>query len=252
MFDLTGRTALVTGASSGIGKHFAGILAAHGATVVVAARRKEKLESTAEDIRAKGGKAAVVEMDVADGASIIAAVDAAEKSVGTIDILINNAGIVGTTSAVDMPESEWDAVVGTNLRGAWLCAREIARRLIAAKKPGTVLNVASVLGLAVQKGTAPYGSSKAGLIHLTRILAAEWMRYGIRVNSLAPGYIATDMADDFFTTPYGQKVMQAIPMRRVGTVDDLTGPMLLLVSNASAYMTGSVITVDGGLALGNL
>lgn len=251
MFDLTGHTALITGASSGIGKHFAAVLAKHGATVVVAARRKDKLEDTAAEILKHGGTAHVVEMDVANGASIIAGFDAAEKAAGTIDILINNAGIIGTKSAIDMPEDEWDAVIGTNLRGSWLCAREAAKRLIAAQKPGVVLNVASILGLMTQKGTAPYAASKAGLIHLTRVLASEWMKYGIRVNSLAPGYIATDMADGFFTTPHGQKILQTIPMRRVGTVDDLTVPMLMLVSNASAYMSGAVVPIDGGLSLGN-
>ncbi|MBL8629542.1 MAG: SDR family oxidoreductase [Rhodospirillaceae bacterium] len=251
MFNLKGRRALITGASSGIGKHFAKVLAQHGATVVIAARRKDKLDDTAAAIRSAGGTVAVVEMDVSNGKSIVAGVDAAEQAVGLIDILVNNAGIIGTKSAVDMPEEEWDAVLETNLRGSWLCAREIAKRLIAAKAPGAVLNVASVLGLMTQKGTAPYAASKAGLIHLTRVLASEWMKHGIRVNSLAPGYIATDMADGFFTTSHGQKILQTIPMRRVGTVDDLTAPMLLLVSDASAYMSGSVITIDGGLSLGN-
>jgi NAD(P)-dependent dehydrogenase (short-subunit alcohol dehydrogenase family) len=236
MFDLTGHTVLVTGASSGIGKHFAKVCASHGASVVIAARRKDKLEETAAEIAASGRNAVVVEMDVANAASITAAIAAAERTTGVIDILINNAGIVGTTSALDMQEQEWDAVVDTNLRGAWLCAREVARRLVAAQKPGAILNVASVLGLATQRGTAPYSASKAGLIHLTHILAAEWVRHGIRVNALAPGYITTDMADTFFTTPFGEKVMKSIPMRRVGT----------------AYMTGSVLAVDGGFMLGGL
>jgi NAD(P)-dependent dehydrogenase (short-subunit alcohol dehydrogenase family) len=251
MFDLTGHAALVTGGSSGIGKHVAEVLARHGATVAVAARRVDKLEATAAVIRERGGKAVTVAMDVAKGASIVAAIEEVEKAVGTIDMLINNAGIVGTKSAVDTDEEEWDAVLDTNLKGAWLCAREVARRLIAQSKPGSIVNVASILGLITQKGTAPYSASKAGLIHLTRILASEWVRYGIRVNSVAPGYIVTDMTENFFATPRGEKVIQLIPQRRVGTVEDLTAPILLLASSASAYMTGAVIPVDGGISLGN-
>jgi NAD(P)-dependent dehydrogenase (short-subunit alcohol dehydrogenase family) len=251
MFDLTGHNALITGGGSGIGKHFAQVLARHGATAVVAGRRREKLDATAAGIRAHGGRAFIVEMDVARAPSIVAAIDEAEKAAGTIDILINNAGIVGTKSALDTTEEEWDAVIATNLKGCWLCARQIAGKLIAQKKQGSIINVASILGLVTQKGTAPYSTAKAGLIHLTRILASEWVRHGIRVNALAPGYIATEMAEGFFATPRGEKVIQLIPQRRVGTVDDLTVPMLLLASDASSYMTGTTIAIDGGLSLGN-
>jgi NAD(P)-dependent dehydrogenase (short-subunit alcohol dehydrogenase family) len=251
MFDLTGHTALITGGGSGIGKHFAEVLADHGATVVVAGRRLNKLELTVTAIRERGNKAFSVEMDVEQGPSVVAAIDQAQKFAGTIDILINNAGIAGTKGAIDTTEAEWDAVIATNLKGCWMCAREIARRLIAEKKPGAIVNVASILGLMTQKGTAPYGASKAALIHLTRILASEWVRHGIRVNALAPGYITTDMADGFIATPRGQKMMQMIPQRRVGSVNELTAPMLLLASDASSYMTGATIPIDGGLSLGN-
>jgi NAD(P)-dependent dehydrogenase (short-subunit alcohol dehydrogenase family) len=251
MFDLTGHTALITGGGSGIGRHFAEVLSHHGATVVVAGRHLETLEATVASIRSRGGSASAVGMDVAHEPSVCAAIDAAQKAAGIIDILINNAGITGSKNAIDTSAADWDAIVETNLKGSWLCAREVARRLIAEDKRGCIVNVASILGLMTQKGTAPYGASKAALIHLTRILASEWVRYGIRVNALAPGYITTDMADGFFGTPRGQKVMQMIPQRRVGTVDDLTAPMLLLVSDASAYMTGATIPVDGGLSLGN-
>jgi NAD(P)-dependent dehydrogenase (short-subunit alcohol dehydrogenase family) len=251
MFDVTGHVALVTGGGSGIGQHFAEALARAGASVVVAGRRRERLERTAGAIRSAGGHAFAVEMDVAHEASVVAAVDEAERAAGCIDILINNAGMAGTHAAAETPEDEWDAVLDTNLKGAWLCAREVARRLIAQGKHGTIINVASILGLMTQKGTAPYSASKAALIHLTRVLASEWVRHGIRVNALAPGYIMTDMAEGFFATPRGAKVIQLIPQRRVGTVADLTAPMLLLASNASAYMTGAVIPIDGGLSLGN-
>jgi NAD(P)-dependent dehydrogenase (short-subunit alcohol dehydrogenase family) len=251
MFELTGHTALITGGGSGIGKHFSQVLAQHGATVVVAGRNRNKLDAAAAGIRAQGGSAFGVEMDVSRGSSVVTAIDEAEQAAGTIDILINNAGIVGTKSAIDTPEEEWDAVIATNLKGCWLCARQVAAKLLAQKKPGTIINVASILGIMTQKGTAPYSAAKAGLIHMTRILASEWVRHGIRVNALAPGYIATDMAEGFFATPRGGKVIQLIPQRRVGTVDDLTLPMLLLASDASSYMTGSTIVVDGGLSLGN-
>jgi NAD(P)-dependent dehydrogenase (short-subunit alcohol dehydrogenase family) len=251
MFDLTGHTALITGGGSGIGRHSAELLSRHGATVVVAGRRLQTLQATVASIHSRGGTAFAVEMDVALKPSVDAAIDLAQKVAGTVDILINNAGITGSDSALETSEADWDAVVETNLKGSWLCAREVARRLIAQEKHGSIVNVASILGLMTQKGTAPYGASKAALIHLTRILASEWVRYGIRVNALAPGYITTDMAEGFFATPRGQKLLQMIPQRRVGTVDDLTVPVLLLVSDASAYMTGAIIPVDGGLSLGN-
>jgi NAD(P)-dependent dehydrogenase (short-subunit alcohol dehydrogenase family) len=251
MFDLNGHTALVTGGGSGIGKHFAQILAHHGATVVVAGRRLDKLESTADSIRARNGKAFVVELDVAHESSVADAVEKSQQAAGTIDILINNAGIVGTQSALDTREEEWDAVMATNLKGCWLCARHVARRLIAEQKRGTIVNIASILGLMTQKGAAPYSAAKSGLIHLTRVLASEWVRHGIRVNALAPGYIMSDMAEGFFATPRGEKVIQLIPQRRVGTVEDLTAPLLLLASDASSYMTGTTISIDGGLSLGN-
>jgi NAD(P)-dependent dehydrogenase (short-subunit alcohol dehydrogenase family) len=251
MFDLTGHTALITGGGSGIGKHFAQVLARHGATTVVSGRRRDKLDAVVHSIRAEGGKAYAVEMDVAREPSVNAAIDEAQSSVGVVDILVNNAGIVGTQSALDTTEAEWDEVIGTNLKGCWLCARAVARELIARQKTGCIINIASILGIMTQKGTAPYSAAKAGLIHLTRVLASEWVRHGIRVNALAPGYIMTDMAEGFFATPRGEKVIQLIPQRRVGTVDELTIPMLLLASDASSYMTGTTIPIDGGLSLGN-
>ncbi len=251
MFDLTGHTALITGGGSGIGKHFAQVLASHGATTIVSGRRRDRLDAVVHSIRSAGGKAHAVEMDVAREPSVTAAIAEAQRSVGVVDILVNNAGIVGTQSALDTTEAEWDEVIGTNLKGCWLCARAVARELIARQKTGSIINIASILGIMAQKGTAPYSAAKAGLVHLTRVLASEWVRHGIRVNALAPGYIMTDMAEGFFATPRGEKVIQLIPQRRVGTVDELTVPMLLLASDASSYMTGTTILIDGGLSLGN-
>lgn len=250
MFDLTGRHALVTGAGSGIGRHAAVLLAKQGAVVTLSGRRQGPLAETAAMIAAAGGKARAVTMDLSDLASITAGVDAAAVHFGPADVLINNAGVAGQTSILEMTETEWDSILDTNLKGAWHCAREVAKRLIEANKPGVVVNVSSILGFIVQKGTGPYGASKAGLIHLTRAMAVEWARSKIRVNALAPGYIATDMTDAYMKTERAQKLLQAIPQRRGGTVEDMSGALLLLASEASAYMTGSVITVDGGLSLG--
>ena len=250
--DLTGRHALVTGAGSGIGRHVARIIAAEGATVVVCGRRLDKLQDTVAAIAAAGGRAAAVVMDLGDGTSIAAGIAAAESKFGAIDLLVNNAGVIGQDSIVDMPEDKWDQILDTNLKGGWLCAREVARRLIAANKPGVVINIASMLGLMVQKGTGPYSASKAGLIHLTRAMASEWARHGIRVNAIAPGYVTTEMTDDYLTSERGKKLIAAIPQRRAGVAEDLTGVVLLLASDASSYITGSVLTVDGGISLGTL
>lgn len=252
MFDLTGRHALITGAGSGIGKHAASVLAAHGARVSLCARRLDKVTTAAAAIAADGHAAHALAMDVTDGAGVAAGIEAAASRFGPVDILINNAGVVGDKSLLDMPEDEWDRILDTNLKGAWLCAREVAKRLIAAGRGGAVVNIASVLGFAVQKGTGPYAASKAGLLHLTRAMAAEWARYGIRVNALAPGYIQTDMVDAFLTSERGKKLLAGVPQRRAGTVDDLTGALVLLASEGAAYMTGTVVTVDGGISLGTL
>jgi NAD(P)-dependent dehydrogenase (short-subunit alcohol dehydrogenase family) len=252
LFDLSGRHALVTGAGSGIGRSAALLLAAHGATVTLCGRRVDRLQQVRSEIERAGGRAAGVPMDVGAAASIVSAIESAASSLGPVEILVNNAGVPGHSSIADMSEAEWDGILDTNLKGAWLCAREVARRLIAVNKPGSIINVASVLGFVPQKGTGPYGASKAGLLHLTRVMANEWARHGIRVNAIAPGYIATDMADEFMASERGRKVTAAIAQRRVGAVDELSGALLLLASDASSYMTGSTITVDGGLSLGTI
>jgi NAD(P)-dependent dehydrogenase (short-subunit alcohol dehydrogenase family) len=248
MFDLGGRTALVTGGGTGLGRQFAVELARAGATVVLCARRLDKLARTAETIAAAGGRAVCVAMDVADATSVRAAFDEAARH-GVADIIVNNAGTSADRMLLEVSEAEWDAVVDTNLKGPWLVACEGARRLIAAGKPGSIINIASMLGTATQKGTGPYSASKAGLIQLTRCMALEWARYQIRVNAIAPGYFSSDMADDFLGSDAGQAMVKRIPQRRLGREGELNGALLLLASAAGSFMTGSVIGVDGGQSL---
>lgn len=245
LFDLSTNTALITGGGTGLGKHFAKVLADAGATVVLCARRVDKLEETAKEINQAGGTAYCYPMDVTDAASIATAFEQASAH-GVVDILVNNAGTIGYPALLDMDEQTWDNVQATNLKGAWLVAKEAVTRMAAAENPGTVINIASILGMAVQKGTGPYAASKAGLLHLTKNMAVEWARYSVRVNAIAPGYYATDLAEDYLETPKGQEMLRGIPQRRLGNVEDLSGAILLLASSASAYMTGSCITVDGG------
>ncbi|MGU9957647.1 MAG: SDR family NAD(P)-dependent oxidoreductase [Arenicellales bacterium WSBS_2016_MAG_OTU3] len=246
LFSLAGRTALVTGASSGLGECFAQTLARAGASVVLAARRKHKLESLAENIRSQNGLAYVVELDVSDAASVENAIQDAVKQAGAIDILVNNSGVASSGHAIDLRLEEWDRVVNTNLRGAWLVAQTLAKQMIANETGGSIINIASILSLRVAQGVAPYIASKAGLEHLTKALSLEWARYKIRVNAIAPGYIRTPMNEEFFTTQAGQNTLKLIPQRRMGEPSDLDGALLLLASNASGFMTGSTIVVDGG------
>ncbi len=251
-FDLTGRTALVTGASAGLGHHFARTLAAHGAAVAVTARRADRLQVLAREITSAGGRAVAVAMDVTDGASVRAALGTTAEALGPVDLVVNNAGISILKPPLDLPEADWDAVVDTNLRGAWLVAQTAARALVAAGRAGRIVNIASITGLRTIGQLAPYAAAKAGLIHLTRVLAMEWARHGIQVNAIAPGYIETDLNRDFWSTPAGARLIERIPQRRIGRPDDLDGALLLLASDAGAFMTGSVVVVDGGHAVSTL
>ena len=248
--DLTNRTALVTGASSGLGRHFAGVLAGAGARVALAARRRESLEEVVAEIAAAGGQAVAVSLDVTDAASVRDGVREAASALGGLDIVINNAGTTVSKSALDHTEEDWDRVVDTNLKGAFLVAQEAARvmqeRKAGRAMGGSIVNIASILGLRVAGHVAAYAASKAALVQLTQALALEWARYGIRVNALAPGYIETDLNRDFFATDAGQALIKRVPQRRLGRLSDLDGPLLLLCSDAAAYMTGAVVPVDGG------
>src|SRR5690242_2611262 len=248
LFDLSGKTALITGASSGLGAHFAKCLGDAGASVVLAARRADRLQSLQAELAKRGVKASAVDLDVQSSSSITAALEAC----GPLDILVNNAGVSIVKPALQMPEKDWDAVVDTNLRGAWLMAQGAAQRWVAEKRAGSIVNIASVLGLRTIGQVAPYNASKAGLIHLTRALAMEWARHRIRVNAICPGYIETEMNSAFWKTPGGQKLIERIPQRRIGQPEHLDGALLLLASEAGTFMTGSVLTVDGGHMVNSL
>jgi len=246
-FSLADKTALITGASSGLGRHFAKVLADAGATVVITARRLERLQILAAEIESAGGKALAVQMDVTDNASIKAAFNKAQAQLGSIDILVNNAGVGDPRGFMDMPEDAWDSMMDTNLKSVWRLAQEASQRMVKADKGGSIINIASILGLRVAPKLSHYATAKAGVIQLTKAMALELARHNIRVNAIAPGYIQTEMNDEFFTSPAGQNyIKQHMPMRRLGQEDELSGPLLLLASAAGSFMTGSVITVDGG------
>jgi 3-oxoacyl-[acyl-carrier protein] reductase len=243
LFDLAGEVAFVTGASSGLGSRFAEVLAAHGAKVVLAARRVDKLKALQE----RTGQAQVVPLDVTDQASIVPAFNAAEKAFGPVTILVNNAGIADDGKFIDMTPQEWERVRQTNVDAVWHLSQEFAKRLITAKVEGTIINIASVLGFRVTPGAAAYCVSKAAVVQMTNALALELARHKIRVNAIAPGYILTEMTEAFLTSPASTETRKRIPQRRVGDPSDLDGALLLLASKkASGFMTGSTIAVDGG------
>jgi len=246
MFDLRGRVALVTGASSGLGVQFVKALAENGAAVALVARRVDRLKSLKDEIEGKGGHALVIEADVTDHAAITRAFDVVEKAFGTVTILVNNAGIAHGGRAVEMPPEEWRKVLSTNLDAVFFWAQEAARRLLAAKKQGAIVNIASVLGLAVSKGAVAYAAAKAGVVQVTKALAVELAFKGVRVNAIAPGWFVTEMNDDYLSSEAGTAIKREIPMGRFGNPGDLDGALLLLVSDAGSYITGATVVVDGG------
>jgi 3-oxoacyl-[acyl-carrier protein] reductase len=247
LFDLTGRVALVTGASSGLGAHFAQTLAENGAKVVLIARRVERLKELQKKIEAAGGEAIAVEADVLDRAAMVRAFDAAEKAFGTVTILVNNAGVTHADRAHEMPEETWRRVLGTNLDAVLYWAQEAARRMIAAKARGAIVNIASILGFNVAKGVAAYSVAKAGVVQLTKALAIELAFRGVRVNAIAPGFVVTEINDEYLKSR--PDMTRNIPVGRFGETKDLDGALLLLTSDAGAFMAGATVVVDGGQVL---
>jgi len=251
LFDLSGEVAMVTGASSGLGWRFAQVLAAHGAKVVLAARRTERLEELKAEIEAGGGEAAVVELDVAKHGQIAQAFDAAEQAFGTVTILFNNAGMAIQKPVLDMDHEDWRKVLDVNLDGVWATAHECARRMAEAGTGGSIINTASILGLRTAKTLSAYAVSKAAVIQLTKALALELARFQIRVNAIAPGYVLTEINKDFFENnpQEAEAMIRTIPQRRIADPSELDGVALLLASKASGFMTGEVLTIDGGQTL---
>ena len=245
IFNLRGQAAMVTGASSGLGARFAECLAENGAAVVLVARRPDRLAAVKANIEKSGGRALAVEADVTDRAAIRQAFDAAEKAFGTVTILVNNAGVVSSSRAVELAEEEWRRVLSTNLDAVFYCAQEAARRMLATGKSGAIVNIASVLGFGVAKGVIAYATAKAGVIQLTKALALELAFKGIRVNAIAPGWIVTDINRDYLARE-GAALKREIPIGRFGEERDLDGPLLLLVSDAGRFVTGATIVADGG------
>ena len=248
-FALADRAAIVTGASSGLGRHFAFVLARAGARVALLARRTALLEEAVAEIAAAGGSAAAIECDVTDYASVRRAVDAAEARLGPIDILVNNAGIAISKPLLEHDEADWDSVLDTNLKGAWLMSRELAALWLGARRRGRIVNIASLLALRTIRHVPAYAAAKAGLVHLTHTLAMELGRHGITVNAIAPGYFETDLNRAFLQSDVGRALVRRIPLGRSGEPPDLDGALLLLCSDAGAYISGAVLPVDGGHAV---
>lgn len=246
LFDLSGKVALVTGASGGLGLHFAQLLARRGAHVILAARRVDALAAGVAGITGLGGHAEALALDVGDPAAVAAAFAA----IGPLDILINNAGISHVAPALEMGEAEWSRVIDTNLNGVFFVAQHAARAMQA--RGGAIVNIASILGLRVAGAIAPYVASKGAVVQLTKALALEWARYGIRVNALCPGYIETDLNRDFFVSDAGKALVRRIPQRRLGQAHELDAPLLLLCSPAGSYITGATLAVDGGHLVSSL
>jgi len=246
LLSLEGQCALVTGASSGLGRHFAHTLAAAGADVVVAARRVDRIESLVAEIEPSGRRALAVAMDVVDEASVRAGFAAMADAGMHPGIVVNAAGVSTFKPALEQTVEDWDSVLDTNLKGAFLVSQEAARRMIAAGTGGSIINIGSLLSVRQAGGVAPYAASKAGLLQLSNVLALEWARHSIRVNTICPGYIETDLNRDFLNSDAGDRMRKRIPQRRFGTAQDLDGPLLLLASPSSSYLTGVSIVADGG------
>jgi NAD(P)-dependent dehydrogenase (short-subunit alcohol dehydrogenase family) len=250
LFDLDGKVAIVTGASSGLGWQFALVLARAGAKVAIAARRVDRLSELARQIESFDGRAIPIALDVTDPASVEACVAAAETELGPISILVNNAGVAARSHALEHSEEDWDKVMSVNLKGVWLMAQATARHIARLGHGGTIINIASILGLTARPQLVSYCASKAAVVNLTRAMALDLAQHDIRVNALAPGYIETAINRDFLRSDAGQAMLAGIPQGHAGSPEDLDGALLLLASDASRFMTGSIIVVDGGHSAG--
>lgn len=244
--SLSDKVALVTGASSGLGEHFAHVLAEAGATVVVAARRRDKLDKLVEEIVQQGGKAYAISMDVTDPESVEAAFDEIEQSAGVVQVLVNNAGVAPAARFLNTDEASWEVIVETNLRAVWRITRLASSRMVAAGIPGSIINISSILGVQPGLDNSLYGTAKAGVIQLTKSAAMELWRKNIRVNALCPGYFKTELNQDFFQSEKGQQYIARIPPRRLGKMEELNMPLLMLASDAGSFITGVALPVDGG------
>jgi hypothetical protein len=255
--DLSGRVAFITGASSGLGAQFARTLSHAGAAVVLAARRVERLKTLRAELESTGGDAHVVALDVTDPGSIKSAIAHAETEMGTIDILINNSGVSTTQKLVDVTPEDYDWVMGTNTRGAFFVAQEVAKRMIARSRgaaPGTftggrIVNVASMAGLRVLSQIGVYAMSKAAVIHMTRAMALEWGKFGINTNALCPGYIDTEINHQHWQTEAGKKLVALLPRKRVGKPADLDAALMMLCANESHFINGAVLSADDGFGV---
>lgn len=245
-FELAGKMALITGASSGLGSHFATVLADAGCTVVLAARRKNNLDKLATQLNDKGATAHAIELDVSDRTTSEKVLTNCFEHIGTPDILVNNAGIARPDRFIDASNEDTDMVFNVNQQSIWTLSQQVCKQMIALEKPGSIINIASILGLNVLPGVGSYAVSKAAVVQMTKVMALELARYNIRVNAIAPGYFDTEINQGFLDSEAGQKIIKRVPSRRVGNLDDLNGLLLLLASEKSAYMTGTTIPVDGG------
>jgi NAD(P)-dependent dehydrogenase (short-subunit alcohol dehydrogenase family) len=250
LFDVSGKVFLVTGASSeGLGRHFAKRLARSGATVICAARREDALNELVGEIEKDGGKAFAVTMDVTNVDSVKAGVAKAAELAGGIDGLVNNSGVNARGLLLNQTEKDWDFVIDTNLKGVWAVATEVARHMVSSGKGGSIVNIGSLLSLRQAPGLTAYATSKAGVVQLTKQMALEWVGSGIRVNALCPGYFKTDLNRAFLESESAKPMLSRIPMGRIGSMDELSGALLLLLSDAGSYITGTTISVDGGQAI---
>jgi NAD(P)-dependent dehydrogenase (short-subunit alcohol dehydrogenase family) len=245
---LAGRKALVTGTSGGLGRHFARVLSKAGASLILAGRQIDKMTLLREELAANGGESLVVELDVTNHSSI----EALAPLLADLDILVNNAGIARAGMALTQSQADWDDVLDTNLRGSFFLAQAAGRAMKTHGRGGSIINIASIAGFRQGFGLLPYHVSKAGVIQLTKTLALEFARFNVRVNAIAPGSFPTEITAPFWDSDAGKAMVQRIPQRRLGRLEDLDGPLLLLASQASCYMTGTVLAVDGGHAVSSL